>query len=168
MQNLIGQFNDVVRVLQHARIRYAVVGGLAVAIHGGVRTTKDIDLLVHPDDVEALVALLQADGYVANPRSIEFRGAGLKLRRLWKRVLEQEDVLMVDLLLAEQPRHRRMLQNATLLPWGAGTLPVVRPADLIIMKRARLSKTDQVDIQVLQREAKPRANARRARRPTGQ
>ena len=168
MQNLIGQFNDVVRVLQRSKVRYAVVGGIAVAIHGGVRTTKDIDLLVHPDDVDALVALLKADGYVANPHSIVFRSSGMTMRRLWKRVQDQEDLLMLDLLLAEQPMHRRMLQKAVQLPWGGGQLPVVCPADLITMKKARLSKTDQVDIQVLKRETKPTANARRTRRATGQ
>ena len=37
---------DVVGALNAAEIRYLIVGGLAVASHGYLRTTKDIDLVV--------------------------------------------------------------------------------------------------------------------------
>ena len=37
---------DVVGALNAVEIRYLIVGGLAVASHGYLRTTKDIDLVV--------------------------------------------------------------------------------------------------------------------------
>ena len=42
---------DVRRICQalaEAEARYVLIGGFAVILHGGVRTTKDIDLLVDP------------------------------------------------------------------------------------------------------------------------
>lgn len=43
--------DDVRRIcgaLQEAGARYVLIGGFAVILHGGERTTKDIDLLVDP------------------------------------------------------------------------------------------------------------------------
>jgi hypothetical protein len=151
MQNLFGQFNDIVRALQATPVRYAVVGGVATTIYGGVRTTRDIDFLVHPDDVEEMIRVLVRLGYHANPQSIEFRNSGLAVRRLWKAVPDNEDILMLDLLLARQPMHRRMLRYAQRKQWDQCNIRVVRPADLITMKLARNSATDRVDIEALKR-----------------
>ena len=151
MQNLFGQFNAIVQALQATPVRYALVGGVATAIYGGVRTTRDLDLLVHPDDVEEMIRVLVQLGYHPNPLSIEYRNSGLSVRRLWKSVPGHEDILMLDLLLAQQPMHRRMLRYAKLKKWDHINIKVVRPADLITMKRARNSATDRVDIEVLER-----------------
>lgn len=151
MQNLFGQFNAIVQALQATPARYAVVGGVATTIYGGVRTTRDIDFLVHPDDVEEMIRVLVQLGYHANPQSIEFRNSGLVVRRLWKATPGNEDILMLDLLLAQQPMHRRMLRYAKLKKWDHFKIKVVRPADLITMKLARNSATDRVDIEALKR-----------------
>jgi Aminoglycoside-2''-adenylyltransferase len=39
----------VARYLDEARVKYALIGGYAVALHGLNRTSQDIDLLVDPD-----------------------------------------------------------------------------------------------------------------------
>lgn len=46
----------ICRSLDDAGARYVLIGGFAVILHGGERTTKDIDLLVDPtpDNVERL------------------------------------------------------------------------------------------------------------------
>jgi hypothetical protein len=56
---------DVVAALNAADIRYIIVGGLAVASHGYLRTTKDIDLVValDPHNVVAAFASLAKTGY---------------------------------------------------------------------------------------------------------
>ena len=38
----------VCALLNAARVRYAVVGGFAVALHGVIRATKDVDILIDP------------------------------------------------------------------------------------------------------------------------
>lgn len=49
----------IVRCLNDANIDYGLVGGLAVAVHGYVRATRDIDILIrHYDLAEARNALL--------------------------------------------------------------------------------------------------------------
>lgn len=57
------------RSLNRERVRYLLIGGFAVILHGLVRTTKDVDLLVDvdPDNIAALKRALGdlADNAVA-------------------------------------------------------------------------------------------------------
>jgi hypothetical protein len=62
--DLISEFNGIVRGLENSRVRYAVIGALAVAVHGGARATKDMDFLIYPDDLEEMTALLKTLGYI--------------------------------------------------------------------------------------------------------
>lgn len=47
------------RALRSEGVRYLLIGGFAVMLHGFVRTTKDIDLLVDPSD-ENVAAIKKA------------------------------------------------------------------------------------------------------------
>jgi hypothetical protein len=38
----------VCRLLNTAEVRYVVIGGFAMALHGAVRATKDVDILIEP------------------------------------------------------------------------------------------------------------------------
>jgi hypothetical protein len=38
----------VCRLLNEAGVRYVIVGGFALALHGAVRATKDVDVLIEP------------------------------------------------------------------------------------------------------------------------
>ena len=46
-----------------AQIRYAICGGVAVTIHGATRSTKDIDILIAPTDVDKALDAVRAIGY---------------------------------------------------------------------------------------------------------
>ena len=50
---------DVCRLLNGRGVEYLVVGGAAMALHGRMRATKDLDVLV-PRDVENMRRLLEA------------------------------------------------------------------------------------------------------------
>ena len=49
--------------LDQAGIDYALCGGLAVAVHGHPRMTKDIDILIRPESLEAAKAALADIAY---------------------------------------------------------------------------------------------------------
>ena len=51
------RFEPVLKALSDARVRYLVVGGVAVVFHGHLRTTGDLDL----EDVAVLEALARGD-----------------------------------------------------------------------------------------------------------
>lgn len=54
-------FEDIIRTLVTARVRFVVIGGVAAAIQGSVRLTNDIDICydTEHDNIAALVAVLQ-------------------------------------------------------------------------------------------------------------
>ena len=49
----------VCRLLNRRRVRYLIAGGVAANLHGSVRATRDVDLLVPPDE-QNMARLLDA------------------------------------------------------------------------------------------------------------
>jgi hypothetical protein len=62
-------------VLADRAIAHAIVGGVAVCLHGYRRNTVDLDVLVRPDDAPAIRAALEADGIAWSDADKEFRTA---------------------------------------------------------------------------------------------
>ena len=54
------QLATVCRLLNAADARYVLVGGFALALHGAVRATKDVDILIQPttDNVQRVLEAL--------------------------------------------------------------------------------------------------------------
>lgn len=150
MLTLLQEFNRVVEALQATRIRYALAGGLAVAVHGGVRSTEDIDFLVHPDDVSLFVDILKALGYRRTKDPWTFPDTQLTLHRLWIAQAERQELLMVDLLAANTDAHKAMIERAQSEQWARGTLRTLQKTDLVQMKKARMSMKDRADIELLE------------------
>ncbi len=50
--DLYDEFRTIIEALERAGIDYALVGALALAFHGVSRATKDVDLLVRPEDLD--------------------------------------------------------------------------------------------------------------------
>ena len=67
---------DAFTALLAQRIDHAIVGGVAVCLHGYRRNTVDLDLLVRPEDAAALRSTLEADGLRWDAAAKEFRSAG--------------------------------------------------------------------------------------------
>ena len=44
----VSRLLTVCRLLNAAEVRYVIVGGFALALHGAIRATKDIDVLIEP------------------------------------------------------------------------------------------------------------------------
>jgi hypothetical protein len=53
------------RRLDQESIPYAVIGGMALNVHGYVRVTRDVDVLLSPAGLEAFTRLCVGRGYVA-------------------------------------------------------------------------------------------------------
>jgi hypothetical protein len=75
----LGDLVALCRALEREGVRYVLIGGFAVILHGYVRSTKDIDLLVDPSD-ENVRALKRAladlpDNAAAELRSLRRRAS---------------------------------------------------------------------------------------------
>jgi len=58
-------YEDVFRELERRGVRYVVVGGVALVLHGVVRLTVDLDLMVHlePTNLTEFVGAMERLGY---------------------------------------------------------------------------------------------------------
>lgn len=69
MRNDFAIYKDTIDALELARVPYVVGGGIAVAAYGRVRSTKDIDLYIKPEDTGHALEALQQEGFEINPMS---------------------------------------------------------------------------------------------------
>lgn len=149
--NLYEEFFAVVKVLSSpsAKVRYALVGGLSLAFHHRPRFTRDIDLLVHPDDFSLLEKSLTGLGYKQMAPGWRFKDSPLTLHRFLKP--DDDDEMLVDVIVADAD-HCLIIDRALIAESEAGTVPVARKEDVVRMKQARSSKQDLADIEDLTRD----------------
>ena len=77
----------VVRALNEAKVRYLIVGGVAVNVHGYVRLTMDLDLVIQlkPENIVAAWEAMEKIGYRARIPVSGRDFADDKKRELWRR-----------------------------------------------------------------------------------
>jgi hypothetical protein len=61
--DIIAELEALIDRLETERIEYAICGGLALAIHGRPRMTKDIDVLVPRDALAPAMAIAKGLGF---------------------------------------------------------------------------------------------------------
>ena len=145
--DLVEEFRKVVGKLLENDVPFAIVGALALAIHGEPRATTDIDLLILPQDLARVQKLILPLGYDLPALPMSFRESGLTVHRINK--IEDEETLTLDLLLVCEPleeiwRSREMVEAFDL------QLPVISRGALIRMKAMAGRLSDLADIQRLE------------------
>lgn len=155
--NLYDEFFSIVARFNKLGIRYAVVGGIALAFHGRPRFTRDVDLLVHHKDVDVLKMALERLGYAETAEPWTLPGTPLILRRFLK--VEGQDEIMIDVLLASDDAHLRIIKDAVAAESEIGFVPVAARRDIIWMKRSRNSDQDRVDISELEENDETRESS---------
>lgn len=145
----------VVKALQTGRVKFAIVGGYAVALHGAVRGTVDLDLVLEitPSNYKHAEAALNGAGLVSRlPVSAEqvcaFRGEYIKNKNLiaWSFWNPSNPAEVVDIIITDN------LANFKTIGVKAGglELPVISRADLIRMKRKSGRPQDLEDVKALE------------------
>jgi len=142
--------------LSAAGVPYAIAGGYAVALHGAVRGTVDVDLVIRLEEASftkaeaALLALgLQPRLPVTAAEVFRFREEYIANRNLlaWSFVNPSNPAELVDVLIAEDLAQCKPVK--VMLKGRA--LPVVSKRDLIRMKTRSGRPQDLEDIAALKR-----------------
>ena len=149
--NVFEEFKGIILELEKQKVRYALVGGVAMAFYSEPRFTRDIDILVDIDDFEKAKGLLEKDGYFESASPLTFRNVAVELLRFLK-IVAPEDAMMIDILIAKDEEVRRIIQNAVEAESEEGRVMLADKKDLIWLKRSRDSKQDQADIERLENE----------------
>ena len=158
---MIGEIEAVLDALNRARVRYLVVGGVAVVLHGYLRTTADLDLVIHlaPDNALKAVKALTALEY--RPRApVNFEAfAQRDVRESW---LREKDLtvfslwspvhptLEIDLFVSEPFDFDVVYARAVRVRLERSEAMVVSLDDLIALKRRANRPRDQEDVAALE------------------
>ena len=146
----------VLKALREKRVSFAIAGGWAVSLHGAVRGTVDLDIVVTLSE-ENLSRAEQALSQIGldprpplNPRDIiQFREEYIKNRNMlaWRFVNPYNPAEIVDILILEDLRNLKK----TYLKVGAQKIPVITISDLIKMKKKSKRPQDLEDVKALER-----------------
>ncbi len=149
--NVFLEFKRLVLEFEKLNVRYALVGGVAMAFHAEPRFTRDIDILVDSDDFHKAKGVLEKDGYFESSSPWIFRNMAIELHRFLK-VVNEEDEMMIDILVPKSDEIRKIINNSLEAESEEGRVIVANKKDLIFLKKSRFSKQDQADIERLENE----------------
>lgn len=151
----------LLKTLESAQVKYVLVGGLALNLHGVIRATMDIDLVValDEDNFSRAVAALRSLGLepaipvswdeVLQPGQLERWGDEKNLIALSLRKPQGYDPTL-DLLIKSPLPFDQLYANRVVKNIGGTAVSVASIDDLIAMKRAAQRKIDLSDIEALE------------------
>ena len=145
MLDLYEEFKSIVETLNERGIDYAVCGGLAMAVHGLVRATIDIDLLIQSADLDQVKAVARELGFTIEANPMTFGKGAVEIRRVSKLDRDSGDVLILDLLLVTA-KTEQAWDSRTKAEWEGTRLSIVSREGLIALKSLRGSAIDLEDI----------------------
>jgi len=143
-------FEPMFRALNDAGARYVVVGGVAVVLHGHVRLTTDLDLIIDLEPGEARKVLEVLVGLGLRPRA---PGNALDLADPTVRERWMVDVTgrrEVDILTESPIPFGELWSRSVQLDLAATTVRVASIPDLILLKRRVGRAIDLSDIESLE------------------
>lgn len=151
--NLKEELLGVVGALNRAAVSYALCGGMAVVLHGHPRLTRNIDLLVRPEDLPAAKAALATVGFTIEAGTIPF-DLGKPHQREVCRISKAvgTDLITLDLLLLPEFLEEVWTSRETYQVEGA-QVTVVSRRGLVQMKKAAGRPQDLGDVAALEGEA---------------
>ena len=118
-------FKEVTSQLDEADVRYALIGGFAMALRGVQRATVDLDFILMLEDLDRAESILSEAGY---RRAFQSENVSHYLA-------EDSELGRIDILHAFRGPTLSMLERADRIDTGeGGSLPVVHVEDIIGLK----------------------------------
>lgn len=153
---------ELLHALSENQVRYVLVGGLAVQLHGFMRSTFDIDLVLAMDDdnLSRFIAVAKRYGLTPSiPVPIDaLRNAG-QIEQ-WHRekgmlafALREPQIggSVVDVLVRPEVPFERLMQNAVAGKLFEQQVWIAAIDDLLMMKSIANRPKDRLDIEALQK-----------------
>lgn len=144
----------VVAAMEKHHVKYSIVGGFAVSLHGAVRGTVDVDAVINhtKDQFELCEVALKSIGLlprlpVAAAEVFEFRGEYIKKRNLiaWSFINHNNPLEIVDIIITHDLQKMKSIR----LKVGGKGIEVLSIKDLIRMKGDSGRPQDLEDIKSL-------------------
>ncbi len=154
-------YENIFRTLERSNIRYAVAGGVALVLHGVVRFTADLDLIVdlEQENLKRFITVMNELGY--RPRN-PVRAEGLldpATREQWRRekgmevfsfVDPAQPMSLVDVFIEEKIPFQEIIKEIVRVTAKGITIPVVSLHHLKRLKKAAGRPQDLADIEAIE------------------
>lgn len=149
-------FENVIKALNQHRVQYRLVGGYAVALHGAVRGTVDIDFVIslnqgsYRKTEKALNSIgLKSRLPISADEVFNFREEYIKNRNLiaWSFVNPENPLEIVDIIITEDAKKMKSVIKIA----GGIRIKIATINDLINMKKKSGRKQDMEDITALEK-----------------
>ena len=154
-------YEEILREFQKQRVKYILVGGIAVNLLGALRSTYDLDIIVEMSDsnLAKVVKILKKHGYRVKQPVDPMCIAHKKTREDWIRnkhmkafnFYKEKELKEVDIIIESPVSYDTAKRNIQRIKIGKITLPVIALKDLIKMKKRTTRDIDKVDIKTLQK-----------------
>ena len=155
----------IFRELNKKKIKYIVVGGMAVNFYGVPRATYDIDLLLYLEDSNLKKYLTLMKGWGFKPKvpvdimdfaKKELRQDWIKNKNMKAFNLVNPDwgIREIDIIIDAPVNYKKAIKNARHISLDDVSIPTISISDLILMKAKTGRKQDKEDIKSLKKAMK--------------
>jgi len=148
------------KALNEAKVQYVVVGGIATILHGYVRATSDIDLVVdlHVEEATKVINVLTEAGYKPKipVQAIEFADENKRTQwindkgmQVFSMYQPDNPLLTIDLFVKQPIPYEELSLRAVTMELNGIKVRVCSIDDLITMKNIAGRDKDLADIEQL-------------------
>jgi predicted nucleotidyltransferase len=159
-------YEEILREFQKQKVKYVLVGGLAVNLHGFMRSTADMDILVEMSDenLKKVVSILKKNGFRVKQPVDPMRIADAKTRQDWIRnkhmkafnFYKEDELKEVDIIIESPVSFEEAKDGLNKVKIGRLTANVISIDNLIKMKQGTQRDIDALDIKKLRKIKKLR------------
>lgn len=144
-------FERLLERLAEAKIRFIIVGGIAVALNGYVRLTEDIDLLLECSE-ENVTRFLSCLAGFGEGHSRELEPADFSPEEGAIRIVEETEDCQIDVFtIMTGLSYDDLLVDAGSFQVAGTDIHFASKADLIRLKSSSVREKDQLDVMALKR-----------------
>ncbi len=159
-------YQEVLEEFQKQKVKYVLVGGIAVNLLGSLRSTADLDILVEMsnENLAKVVRILKQKGYRVKQPIDPMKIANETIRKDWIQnkhmkafnFYKEDRLKEVDIIIESPVSFGQAIKTASRIKIGSITLPVISIDDLIKMKKNTGRSVDKLDVEELKKIKKLR------------
>jgi len=170
-------YDIVLEKLNYNEVKYLIVGGLAVNLHGVPRFTKDLDIIIEmtPQNIKRFIEVIKELRYIPKvPVKLEqFISPGN--RKKWQKEKHMKAFNLIcldkpyeeiDIVINTPIKFKTVYQKREEIKTGKLLLPLINIDNLIEMKKFSGRKQDLADIESLQKVKKLKVNDEKKEKKT--
>lgn len=159
-------YEEILKAFQKQKVKYVLVGGIAVNLLGSLRSTADMDILVEMSDnnLVKVVTILKKQGYRIKQPVDPMGIANREIREDWINnkhmkafnFYKEDGFREVDIIIESPVTFKEANRDTVHIRSGNITIPVISISNLIKMKKGTGRSVDKLDIEELSKIRKMR------------